>query len=291
MESNEIYNESYELLGVNNENQTIIGLYSYKFPPRSDYSNFLKYLSEKLKNNVQDEYVLIYFNQRLENVNPPTYLFLQNAYQQLTGDFKTKLKKLYVVNSTFIIKVFWIFNSIKSQEFYKKIVYVRNIEQLENELQAEISLKIPKVLLDFDKKINPIWYKRQFGVSLQFINNNHICNNYCPPILSSCVDYIFSYFESKFSFSLFFILILQEIFLTDLETEGIFRTSGDFETTNKIRNRINSGEFVDFEAEGIALTVVTDLFNSLFRKLSEPLLTFSNYDEICTFSGKLLKIF
>lgn len=197
MEVNEIYNDSYQLLGVNNENQTIIALYSYKFPPRSDYSNFLKYLSEKVKNNVQNEYVLIYFNQRLDTGNPPTNLFLQNAYQQFNGDFKTKLKKLYVVNSTFIIKVCWIFNSITSQEFYKKIVYVRNLEQLENELQVEISLKLPKVLFDFDKKINPIWYKRQFGASLQFINKNHDCNNYCPPILSKCVDYIFSYFESK----------------------------------------------------------------------------------------------
>lgn len=211
MESNEIYNESYELLGVNNANQTIIALYSYKFPPRSDYTNFLKYLSEKLKSNVQDEYVLIYFNQRLENINPPTILFLQNAYQQLNGDFKKKLKKLYVVNSTFIIKVFWIFNSIKSQEFYKKIVYARNIEQLENELQTEINLKIPKVLLNFDKKINPIWYKRQFGASLQFINDNHICNNYCPPILSNCVDYIFSYFESKFFLNFFFLIIFDFI--------------------------------------------------------------------------------
>lgn len=86
-------------------------------------------------------------------------------------------------------------------------------------------------------------------------------------------------------------LVKRNFVLTDLETEGIFRTSGDFETTNKIRNRINAGEYVDFNAEGIALTVVTDLFNSLFRKLSEPLLTFSNYEEIITFSGKLLNFF
>lgn len=105
----------------------------------------------------------------------------------------------------------------------------------------------------------------QFGVSLKFINENSPCLNYIPPIVRKCVD----------SLSITGVI----------DTEGLFRRSGNINTINDIKKRVNAGENVDFK--DVDTHAIAGLLKSFLRDLDEPLLTYELYDEIVNFLGNL----
>lgn len=109
----------------------------------------------------------------------------------------------------------------------------------------------------------------QFGVSLKFINENSPCLNYIPPIVRKCVD----------SLSITGVI----------DTEGLFRRSGNINVINDIKKRVNAGENVDFK--DVDTHAVAGLLKSFLRDLDEPLLTYELYDEIVNFLGKSLSSF
>lgn len=104
----------------------------------------------------------------------------------------------------------------------------------------------------------------QFGASLKFINQNSPCLNYIPPVVRKCVD----------SLSITGVI----------DTEGIFRRSGNYTTIVNLKQRINAGEEVDFK--DIDTHVIAGLLKTFLRDLKEPLLTFELYEEIINFLGK-----
>lgn len=104
----------------------------------------------------------------------------------------------------------------------------------------------------------------QFGVSLKFINDNSPCLNYIPPIVRKCVD----------------CLSITGI----IDTEGLFRRSGNYALINDIKKRVNAGENVDFT--DVDTHAIAGLLKSFLRDLKEPLLTYELYDEITNFLGK-----
>lgn len=108
----------------------------------------------------------------------------------------------------------------------------------------------------------------QFGVSLKFINENSPCLNYIPPVVRKCVD----------------CLSITGV----IDTEGLFRRSGNFSVINDIKKRVNAGELVDFK--DVDTHVIAGLLKCFLRDLEEPLLTYDLYDEIVNFLG-LLKIY
>lgn len=107
----------------------------------------------------------------------------------------------------------------------------------------------------------------QFGVTLKFINENSPCLNYIPPIVRKCVD----------------CLALTGV----IDTEGLFRRSGNYALVNELKKRVNDGE--DIDLKDVDPHVIASLLKSFLRDLSEPLLTYELYDYIVHFLGKQLK--
>lgn len=69
-----------------------------------------------------------------------------------------------------------------------------------------------------------------------------------------------------------------------IDTEGIFRRSGNYTRINDLKNIINIGEEVVLSNEDTY--VVAGLLKKFLRELSEPLLTFELYEEITQFLGE-----
>lgn len=115
-------------------------------------------------------------------------------------------------------------------------------------------------------KINFFFIQFQFGISLKFINQNSPCLNYIPPIVRKCVD----------SLSITGVI----------DTEGIFRRSGNYSMITGLKQKVNRGEDVDFK--DVDTHVVAGLLKTFLRDLNEPLLTYELYDEIINFLGKLI---
>lgn len=74
-----------------------------------------------------------------------------------------------------------------------------------------------------------------------------------------------------------------------IDTEGIFRRSGNISRINELKRKINEGAPVDMSSEDTH--VVAGILKTFLRDLHEPLLTYELYDEIIQFLGKLLFFF
>lgn len=68
-----------------------------------------------------------------------------------------------------------------------------------------------------------------------------------------------------------------------IDTEGIFRRSGNIQRINELKKRINEGAFIDMSSEDTH--VVAGVLKTFLRDLQEPLLTYELYDEITQFLG------
>lgn len=104
----------------------------------------------------------------------------------------------------------------------------------------------------------------QYGVSLKFINENSPCLNYIPPVVRKCVD----------------CLSITGV----IDTEGLFRRSGNLNVINDFKVRVNAGEQVDFK--DVDTHAIAGLLKTFLRDLNEPLLTYDLYDEIINFLGE-----
>lgn len=69
-----------------------------------------------------------------------------------------------------------------------------------------------------------------------------------------------------------------------IDTEGIFRRSGNISRINELKRKINEGAPVDMSSEDTH--VVAGILKTFLRDLHEPLLTYELYDEIIQFLGK-----
>lgn len=128
-------------------------------------------------------------------------------------------------------------------------------------------LNTPKPIILFLSSFavnNTFFLFQQFGVSLKFINQNSPCLNYIPPIIRKCVD----------SLSITGVI----------DTEGIFRRSGNFAKVVELKQKVNGGNDVDFK--DVDTHVIAGLLKTFLRDLEEPLLTYELYDEITSFLGR-----
>ena len=69
-----------------------------------------------------------------------------------------------------------------------------------------------------------------------------------------------------------------------IDTEGIFRRSGNILRINDLKRKINEGIIIDMSSEDNH--VVAGLLKTFLRDLHEPLLTYELYDEIIQFLGQ-----
>ena len=98
---------------------------------------------------------------------------------------------------------------------------------------------------------------QQFGASLEWIrvNNN---DQLIPPIMNICMDFL-----SK---------------PDNLETEGIFRKSGNASQIKELMAKINNGERIVFSQGDVHIAAV--ILKTFLKELEEPLLTFGLYENI-----------
>lgn len=221
----------------------------------------------------------MYFHQGLKEDNKPSAQFLWNSYKELDRNFRKNLKNLYVVHPTWFIRVIWnFFSPFISEKFRKKLVYISSLDELRQALGLS-KLKLPDNICDLDDRLNHnrkyattsnnnittshMAKTAQFGVTLKFIVTNSPCLNSIPPIVRKCVD---------------------SLSITGMiDTEGIFRRSGNHSEIIALKERVNRGEDVDLK--DVNVHVIAGLLKSFLRDLAEPLLTFELYDEITCFLG------
>jgi len=226
---------------------------------------------------VQNDYTIAYFHQGLKDNSKPSTAFLWQSYKELDRTFKKNLKLLYVVHPTTFFKMVWFFfKPLVSEKFRKKLIYTSSLDELKDTLGLK-NLHVPDNIREFDEKTNSnrkassknssnlslsqLPKTTQFGVSIKFINDHSPCLNYIPPVVRLCVDY----------------LSLSDV----IDTEGIFRRSGNKLRIVELREKINAGSELVFTDEDPH--VVASLLKTFLRELQEPLLTFENYDEIIEF--------
>ncbi|XP_058054369.1 rho GTPase-activating protein 68F [Anopheles bellator] len=273
-----------EFIGTDKQGQPIIAIYACRLPERKDLNSsiFIDFIIKSMEEFVQNDYIIAYFHQGMKDNSKPALPFLWNSYKELDRSFKKNLKKLYVVHPTTFIRMVWFFfKPIISEKFKSKLIYTSSLDELKQSLGLN-TLKVPDPVREFDEKINNgtrytlrgtkpslkssrslenIPKSAQFGVSLRFIIENSACLNCIPPIVRKCVDH----------------LSLPDV----VETEGIFRRSGNYARIKELRAKINAGEEVQLSDEDTH--VAASLLKTFLRELEEPLLTYELYDDITQF--------
>lgn len=271
-----------DFLGTDKQGRHIFAIYAYRFPDKSQLDKFVRDIIKEMEPYVENDYIMVYFHQGLKEDNKPSVQFLWNCYKELDRNFRKNLKSLYVVHPTWFIRAVWnFFRPFISEKFRKKLIYISSLDELRQALGLN-KLKLPDNICDFDDKLNAnrkssirgnnnllsssstetITSKyAQFGVTLKFITQNSPCLNYIPPIVRKCVD----------SLSITGVI----------DTEGIFRRSGNYSKINELKQKVNRGEEIDLK--DVDVHVIAGLLKSFLRDLSEPLLTYELYDEITNF--------
>ncbi|XP_034480316.1 rho GTPase-activating protein 68F isoform X1 [Drosophila innubila] len=262
-----------DFLGTDKQGRPIIGIYASRFPEKSQLEGFVRQIIKEIEPYVKNDYIFVYFHQGLKDDKKPSAQFLWNSYKELDRDFRKNLKTLYVVHPTWFIRVIWnFFSPFISDKFRKKLVYISSLDELRQALGLN-KLKLPDTICDFDDKQNPSRSRvpqaanpngrptMQFGVSLKFIVMHSPCLNSIPPIVRKCVD----------SLSITGVI----------DTEGIFRRSGNHAEIMALKDRVNRGEDVDLSS--VNVHVIAGLLKSFLRDLTEPLLTFELYDDVTKF--------
>lgn len=241
-----------------------------------------RFIIKSIEQYVQNDYSIAYFHQGLKENSKPSTAFLWNSYKELDRNFKKNLKQLYVVHPTTVFRcIWWFFRPIVSEKFRKKLIYTSSLDELKQMLGLK-HLNVPEGVREFDDSVNANSKSRiaalhasnlslsqlpkttQFGVTLKFINDNSPCLNYIPPVVRMCVDH----------------LALSDV----IDTEGIFRRSGNKTRINELKDVINTGKEVQLCDENTH--DVSSLLKTFLRELQEPLLTFELYDEIIEFLSK-----
>ncbi|XP_062129019.1 rho GTPase-activating protein 68F isoform X1 [Drosophila sulfurigaster albostrigata] len=267
-----------DFLGTDKQGRHIFGIYASRFPEKSQLEGFVREVIKEIEPFVENDYILVYFHQGLKEDNKPSAQFLWNSYKELDRNFRKNLKTLYVVHPTWFIRVIWnFFSPFISDKFRKKLVYISSLDELRQALGLN-KLKLPDTICDFDDKLNPSRNRAnpaaasasatpngrttmQFGVPLKFIVMHSPCLNSIPPIVRKCVD----------SLSITGVI----------DTEGIFRRSGNHSEIMALKERVNRGEDVDLS--DVNVHVIAGLLKSFLRDLAEPLLTFDLYDDVTKF--------
>jgi len=277
-----------EVVGDDKGGNKIIVVSACKLPPNKhrdgtvnfDSHRFLRYLMFTLDQYVDLDYSLVYFHHGLSSKNKPPLSWLWGAYKALDRRYKKNMKNLFIVHPTNFIKVVYnFFKPLISVKFGRKVQYVNQLSQLSQYMDLQ-RLPIPKSVVDHDRKVSrssvpvsrsaePVsgvgvgstsWLPtQQFGVSIAWIADHHHSN--IPPVMTKCIDFLSH--------------------LDCLETEGIFRRSANAAVVRELQAKIDRGEPVEFDTGDVHIAAV--LLKTFLRELSQPLLTYSLFDNVLHF--------
>ncbi|XP_030372707.1 caytaxin [Scaptodrosophila lebanonensis] len=123
---------------------------------RADYSyvmdNLFLYVVKTLEQLVTDDYVLIYLHGGSNRRNVPPFPWLKRCYQLLDRRLRKSLKHMYLVHPTFWIKsLVWMARPFVSTKFWRKLIYVKSLEELGSHVVVE-KAAIPEKVKQYDAK-------------------------------------------------------------------------------------------------------------------------------------------
>ncbi|EDW19620.1 protein prune homolog 2 [Drosophila mojavensis] len=123
---------------------------------RADYSyvmdNLFLYVVKTLEQLVTDDYVLIYLHGGSSRRNVPPFPWLKRCYQLLDRRLRKSLKHMYLVHPTFWIKsLVWMARPFVSTKFWRKLIYVKSLEELGLHVAVE-KAAIPEKVKQYDAK-------------------------------------------------------------------------------------------------------------------------------------------
>uniref|UniRef100_A0A1I8MUC4 CRAL-TRIO domain-containing protein n=1 Tax=Musca domestica TaxID=7370 RepID=A0A1I8MUC4_MUSDO len=124
---------------------------------RTDYSyvmdNLFLYVVKTLEQLVTDDYVLIYLHGGSSRRNMPPFPWLKKCYQLLDRRLRKSLKNMYLVHPTFWIKsIIWMTRPFVSTKFWRKLVYVKSLDELSQYVTALEKAAIPEKVKQYDSK-------------------------------------------------------------------------------------------------------------------------------------------
>ncbi|KAM7355150.1 uncharacterized protein ACRADG_001326 [Cochliomyia hominivorax] len=124
---------------------------------RTDYSyvmdNLFLYVVKTLEQLVTDDYVLIYLHGGSSRRNMPPFPWLKKCYQLLDRRLRKSLKNMYLVHPTFWIKsIIWMTRPFVSTKFWRKLIYVKSLDELSQYVTALEKAAIPEKVKQYDSK-------------------------------------------------------------------------------------------------------------------------------------------
>uniref|UniRef100_A0A1A9Z2P7 CRAL-TRIO domain-containing protein n=1 Tax=Glossina pallidipes TaxID=7398 RepID=A0A1A9Z2P7_GLOPL len=124
---------------------------------RTDYNyvmdNLFLYVVKTLEQLVTDDYVLIYLHGGSNRRNMPPFPWLKRCYQLLDRRLRKSLKNLYLVHPTFWIKsLIWMARPFVSNKFWRKLVYVKSLDDLSKHVTPLEKAAIPEKVKQYDAK-------------------------------------------------------------------------------------------------------------------------------------------
>uniref|UniRef100_A0A0K0F2D8 Rho GTPase-activating protein 68F (inferred by orthology to a D. melanogaster protein) n=1 Tax=Strongyloides venezuelensis TaxID=75913 RepID=A0A0K0F2D8_STRVS len=292
--SDEIYNVEFDEISKLNiidiiaegdrAGRPIVCVYAFRLPSSKTFNHeaFLQFLQHILDKYVDLDYSLIYFHYGLRSNNKPPIRTLIKAFNAFDRRYKKNLKVLAVIHPTRFIKFLWkIFQPFISIKFERKMHYMNYLSEL-NDIVPVSKLNLPQPIIDYDTSLSQNSRKislsilpennmplptAQFNVSLDYILNHHP-ESELPPIVIDLVTFLRSY---------------------GLKTQGIFRLSGEVTRINRLQERINLGEKIDFLTDekykdnlNIAIIDASALLKVFLRSLGEPIITNALYPQLIT---------
>lgn len=123
---------------------------------RADYhyvmNNLFLYVVKTLEQLVTEDYVLVYLHGGSSRGNVPPFPWLKKCYQLLDRRLRKSLKNLYMVHPTFWLKsVVWMARPFISSKFWRKLVYVKTLEDLYKLVPVERAA-VPDKVKNYDSR-------------------------------------------------------------------------------------------------------------------------------------------
>lgn len=110
-----------------------------------------RYVIKTLEQFVTEDYILIYLHGGSNHTVPPLP-WLKKCYHLLDRRIRKSLKNLYMVHPTFWLKsVVWMARPFISSKFWRKLVYIRTLEDLYQIIPVE-KAAVPEKVKTYDRK-------------------------------------------------------------------------------------------------------------------------------------------
>lgn len=114
----------------------------------------VRYVVKTLDQFVTDDYILIYLHGGSTRSTLPPLPWLKKCYYLLNRRIRKSLKNLYMVHPTIWLKsIVWMARPFISTKFWRKLVYIRTLDDLYEKIPVERAAVPEKVKL-YDRGIH-----------------------------------------------------------------------------------------------------------------------------------------